>query len=474
MRERDPSENAETAPPHDEYVDLRCMWAVEFYTPAEMDRLIQHAANLDKAARFSPPHLPTVSSWLNHTIGHPFASSWMDLGTWQPKGRTPRVIPLDREIDLPDSVDYATGRISVISPSIISVVVCFVFDDDFAPSFDGVLRVDKKTYAVPHGNGASFFEPETQKQSDIEMIRTQMSQRAAAWFKEAMPGVFSDGLLGGQLPTCEFLTLRKAEPFPESEQFSYPNVRYTAILAVDRNREAWAYTRIPGIKFAVDSRSRSGPRFHSMVAINEQSWPDADMQMYGTEPRWARANFMSQMMPDVLSYWALWPLLVGYTEEINRIRNSGAGKFGNGINVAKALERVWKRMASLSDMAAVSADLAEFSVSPRISSHLAGQFKPCQPQLYSGSNTLLEMFVKSITERAKWLRITDQSVMDHLSQLGTMFAAAENVRIQRAITWLTVAILLLTVFSAALFATQVSIPVWIKSILDQARTIFNR
>lgn len=473
MRTRDHEENIVTAPPEDEYVDLCCMWAVEFYTPAQMDSLVKYAVKLDKAARFSPSHARTVTSWLDNTMGHPFSSSWMNLGTWQPKGSVQRVFPLDRELELPEAVDYATGRILSISPSIVGVVVCFVFNRRFATSFDQALRSDKTAYAVPNRGGASFFEPETQKQLDIDLIRNQMSERAASWFQETIPGVFSGGLLGGRLPTCEFLTLRKAEPFAASEQLAYPNGRYMGILAVDRDRGTWENTRIPGLKFAVDCRSRNGPRFHSIVAMKEQSWLNAGagMEMYGHEPRWARVNYVSQMMPDTLSYWGLWPLLVGYTEEITKIRNSGAIGIGKTTNVAKTLERAGVHMGNLSDIAAVASDLAEVSLSRRMSLDNGGLFKPCRPQSYPGSDDLLAMFIKTTTERAKWLHITNQSVMDQLAQLGTMIAASENVRLQKAITWLTVVILLLTGISAALLATQIISPNWIKSMLDQAWAI---
>ena len=473
MRERDQEENIATAPSEDEYVDLCCMWAIEFYTPAHMDNLTKYAAQLDQTTRFSPPYAPTVSSWLDNTIGHPFRSSWMDLGTWQPKGSIQRVFPLDRELELPETVDYATGRILSISPSIVGVVVCFVFEHEFSTSFDQALRMDKITYAVPRRGGASFFEPETQKQLAIDLIRSQMAERAAWWFRKTIPGVFSGGSLGGQLPTCEFLTLRNAEPFGTFEQFAYPNGRYMSILAVDHDTGTWENTRIPGLKFAVDPRSRNGPRFHSIVALNEQSWPDAAMGMYGDDPRWARVNYMSQMMPDTLSYWALWPLLIGYTEEITRIRNSGATEIGKATNIAKNLERAGKNIANLSDIAAVAADLAEASLSRRISLDNGGLFKPCRPELYPEIDDLFTMFMKLITERAKWLHITNRSVMEQLTQLGTMMAAGENVRLQKAITWLTVAILLLTGISAALFATQITYPDWIKSILDQAWAVLS-
>ena len=473
-RGHDQIENARSAPPEDEYVDLCCMWAVEFYTPAHMDKLAEYAAHLDKAARSVWPNAPTISSWLNDAIGHPSRFSWMDLGTWLPKGSIHRDPLLDPEIDLPDSVSWATGRISSISSSIVAVVVCFVFDDEFSECFDRALRVDKTTYAVPHRVGMSFVGTEMQKQKDIDLIRVQMSERVASWFQVTIPGVFSGGLLGGQLPTCEFLTLRKAEPFAAPEQSAYPDGRYMRILGVDGDWTAWEYTPMPGLRFQPDSRSDNGPRFHSILAMNEQIWLNADMQTYGAVPRWGGVNFVSQLMPDVLCYWALWPLLVGYTGKITSARNSEANKIGKTTNVAKTLERVGGHMADLSDMEAIATDLAEIQLPRRMPSYDGARFKRCQSELYAENDNLLEMLVERTTERAKWLRITGQSLSNQFSQLGTMIAATKNVRLQSAITRLTVAMLLLTVFSAGLFATQIGLPSWIRPILDQAWSALSR
>ncbi len=450
------------------------MWAVEFYTPAHMDDLAKSAINLDNASRTSSPQRTTVAAWLDNTVRSPFAASWLDLGLWQPKGSAPLFLSLDRYMELPEGVAYAKGRMSSVSPSIISVTVCFVFDNEFATCFDDLLRVDRETYTVPFRGGASYFEPETQKKNAVETLRTQMSQRAASWFREYMPGVFSEGLLGGQLPTCEFFTLRKGDPFGPTEQFNNPDERYMSILGVHRNWAAWAHTQISGLRFAVDAGSRNGPRHHAVLAINEQNWPTGEFEMYGKEPRHARVNFVSHMIPDFLDCWALWPLLSGYTERINRVRNSGAGRVGNTTNVSKALEIVGSHIANLTDVAAVASDLTEAKKLRRRPIHDGGRFRPCQPQLYPGNDTLLDMLLNSISERAQWLGITNQSVMDQLAQLGTVRAATEDVRLQKAITRLTRFVVALTLLSLIMVGTQIPTPSWLAPMIEHIGSIFDR
>ena len=45
-RRNDPSSNVETTPPEDEQVDLHCMWAVEFYAPSHVDKLVDNLKKL--------------------------------------------------------------------------------------------------------------------------------------------------------------------------------------------------------------------------------------------------------------------------------------------------------------------------------------------------------------------------------------------------------------------------------------------
>ena len=45
-KERDPKENQDSTPPDHEFVDLICLWAVEFYTPAHTDDLVDNLKRL--------------------------------------------------------------------------------------------------------------------------------------------------------------------------------------------------------------------------------------------------------------------------------------------------------------------------------------------------------------------------------------------------------------------------------------------
>ena len=49
--EFDQKVNEQTSPPKDEFIDLRCVWAVEIYTPSHIDQLINGLTNLGLGRR---------------------------------------------------------------------------------------------------------------------------------------------------------------------------------------------------------------------------------------------------------------------------------------------------------------------------------------------------------------------------------------------------------------------------------------
>ena len=207
VREHDPHENAATAPPDDEFVDLCCLWAVEFYTSDHMDSLVSSFRRLGWAADVDPDsHSTDPVAWLHRLSRFPHGGGCMNLGVLVPQGSDlfPLFPPSHKHgVLLPAGVEYASAGIHDISPSLVSIAICFVFDEHYSARLDIALRTDRQTYTTPTLHGRRIHSPLTQKINHIGQIRTETSRLAAAWFSENLPGLFSSGLLGGALPICE-------------------------------------------------------------------------------------------------------------------------------------------------------------------------------------------------------------------------------------------------------------------------------
>lgn len=111
-RENDLEENARTTPPTDEFIDLRCIWAVEFYTPAHVSRLIAGFRDLvwDTEAFGG---LPSPVQWIQRRNQRLFGGGWLNLGVIISPESAARSAHY-RRAPLPAYVEYATGKIYVL------------------------------------------------------------------------------------------------------------------------------------------------------------------------------------------------------------------------------------------------------------------------------------------------------------------------------------------------------------------------
>ena len=457
VRAMDPQRNAETTPPDGEYVDLCCIWAIEFYTPGQMDSLRQNLLNFESETLRSMHTSWDTRSNLQEMLRSPMGGGWVDLGIWTPKDSSMRPWIQHREVNLPEGVAYAQGKVLAVSPSIIAVVVCFVFDETFSNQLDLALRQDRQTYGVHYPGGIRYHDPANQKAESIYRIREAMSHRAAAWFETNIPGVFSSGVLAGPIPTCELVTLRLGDPFPEPRKYDFRESQYLFALGFAYDTDAWLDTAVPALKFGDNIRSEAGPLHHSAIAINEQRWLDANIEGYGQDPRGALLNYTSHFMPEVVCMWALWALVRGYNERVNMVRNSSDFRIADRKNAQMIWQRFQSHITDLSDVEAVSSDLLDESFPPWNIGHIVRQFKPCREFPNTENPDLRTRLVYAITNRAKWLRSAEQSLMTQLTSLGSTVAAYENVRLQKTVARLTWVIVILTILT---------VPTSIKTLLD--------
>ena len=318
-----------------------------------------------------------------------------------------------------------------------------MFEKDFSTQFDEALRKNRQTYRKPSERGYTIYSPETQKTDHIYQIRAEIAELAARWFRENLPGIFSSGILEGDLPTCELVTLQKAEPFPlRSKDNTDPSAyHYLSILDMHSTFNAWRSVDIPYLKFSeVQTRNRA-PRYHSILAVRESDL-DSD--------RSARIHSIDEQIPHLLSRWAILPLIEGYSQHLNAIRDSALFRSKSRQNSVKILKTLSHHVSYSVDIAAVTADLISYTQQPSSFSLDLGTFKPCDEHRYEPDHTLTKGLCSAIEESATWLQKTDQSLRDHLTQYGSLLGAKENVRLQRTIRFLTWVILILTLLTVVL------------------------
>ena len=472
-RERDSQINMDTAPPDDEFVDLYCVWGLEFYSLESIDNLAQSFRKLgweEDVGSHSSDRDPVA--WIHRLNRHPRGGSWMNLGILVPRDSNSfTVAPNRHTVPLPTGVKYALAGIHDISPSLVSIAICFVLDGEYSVKFDEALRTSRQTYTTPTLRGHSFHLPNNQKTNHINQIRTEMSELASEWFSQNLPGLFSSGFLDGEVPTCELVTLRQAEPFPCRSKGVVGGREYLSILDLRNDWDAWRSTQTTGLKFKITSEREGRLQYHSTLAIRVNNLVDIDLNRGSAgASRESQIYSLNLSVPYLLNLWAIVPLLESYTREISKVRESARLTRNRLRDSIKILESVEDNLSFCSDVAMVASELSEGSREPAPFGLMVQQFKVCSPRPGQERLTLTSALSSAISERSTQLQRATQAMRDQLMQYGALLGASENVRVQKKISHLTWLLIVLAIVTLMVPYLAPSVSPWLQNtVLDIKR-----
>ena len=465
-KDRDPEENRETAPPDDETVILHCAWAVEFYTPAHMDDLIKNLLHFNRASSLSERDAEHLDSWIEQFHRVAYGGGSANLGVWERKGLPKRFVGPTRVVDMPATVAYALATAYRISPSIMCIAVCFVFEDDFSTSFDTALRKSRATYTQPNSSGFLIITPKFQKTDEVALIRSRISADFTCWFRNNIPGIFASRTIASRVPICEFVTLQKATPFPARENDGTLQPSYLGMLGLDSGWDAWRHSEVPELHFSIQREQRGSLRHYSTLSANEPGFLDRIGNYGGHEGQFAQILYMNDGMADLFCLWSGLALFDVFTEMLSKVRNSGGSSVGQSGNSVEDLQRLQDQIFSLTDIGAVSTEFSNEADAMDWGPRSTGLFVPCEPDRHAPNDTLLTVFRRLLAERATWLLRTESTVSDQLVQMGAIINASENVRLQQVVAKLTRWVVLLTAVAVVIGALQLFGTDWVSVLLN--------
>lgn len=434
FRENDSARNLETTPPDDERIDMPCMWAVEFYTPSQVDKLLENFERLgwdknDSRAERSP------ASWLRSSRQRSVGGSSMNLGTIRaPDDTRPWPLP-SRRAPMPMHVSYVTGYLHTITPSLTCIVIRFSFDENLRRRLEDAMRKNRKTIARPTNGGHEILDPWMQKNNEIRDIRIECKGLASRWFQEHLPGLFSSGLLGNVLPTYELVTLHKAEPFPDQDGEEYPPPKYLMVLDLATSTSVWRVKEFPSIKFSWELEGHS-PEYHSVfVTRDAETEGTKKLEAYGGVT--GLPGYIDLVFNTMISKLALAPLLQGYNRHINNLRDAITERIQQSSrhNPIKSLEEILSNFAYEFDIASITSDLIHTTSKPSRFDHDLTALEPYSQ--WKHQDTFSESFRVAINRHALMLKQTSESLREHMTQFGSIIAAKEDVRTQKRILCLT-------------------------------------
>ena len=276
------------------------------------------------------------------------------------------------------------------------------------------------------------------------------------------------------MPVCDFMTLRDAKPFPKIEK-PIPGLAYLRMLELNNAWWAWQHTTIPELKFSIDPFPRDRFRYHS--TLSAEDCLDRVGNYLGHEGRGAMVLFADGFMPRLVTMWAVLALLDGYSERLNKLRNSIDFRLGNQENSVEVLLRLNTHLAFLSDVSAVSDDLIRCCEQNVQALGFDESFRPCRSDLHRENLDLSEFLRLSIMDQATWLRTVDQSIRGRLAQFGSIVDATENLRLQKTVSKLTRVIVVLTLITLLVGIFEPASTEWAKTLFgvvsDHAGRLFD-
>ena len=168
-RRRDADNNVKSEPPSDEIIDLRCVWAVEFYTPSQVSNLLRSFEKLgwNTDDSLGVDHNP--ARWIQRTRESAYGGGWLNLGPIQrPGGGIP--FSFGRKAPLPIGVEYAHAAMYSLTSSVTCIVIGFVLDETQNRRFEQAIEAREAdlhyaasgarapNYGSPHAKGNRYQE----------------------------------------------------------------------------------------------------------------------------------------------------------------------------------------------------------------------------------------------------------------------------------------------------------------------------
>lgn len=460
-RRRDAQRNQENSLPAEESVEFHALWALEYYTPAHVDALLDGLTRLGWH-KPSPGADRDIVEWVRELRNHESGGSWFNIGVIK-RPDEKGLFGLSRVAPLPSEFDYAFGQIVSLTPSITCLTIAFVPKKDVIHSYEQALRQDYVTTVRRQGTSYSILDPYFRRRDAIRDLRATYRSAAANWFKQHLPGVFCSGHLGDEIPTCELISLRNAAPFPVRGDGDPRPARYLDHLGVSTDIDAWQSTSLPGLYFSWPLRDETN-KYHAILAAQRATLERPSIYGQTATPDDCFAQVVNDNAQHMLQLWGILALLTGYQTTISRTRDSNLLGSSRRLPAVSILHSLASLSSASRDIMPIASELrAEDEAALPSWTRFAEGFQPVNTR-FNGASGLVQCLVARISERAVQIGQSDRTVRELISQRSAIISAYENVRIQEHIRRLTIVIFVLTAAAVLIAAENSAIlkTLWLK------------
>jgi hypothetical protein len=436
----DEIDNQESSPPPDERVRLHCLWVIEFFPPSRRAALIEGLKDLgwDK-----PEDLSAVSpvAWVQDIRKHFGVRGWLGLGPIARHG-DPGYLMSIRRAPLPDGVSLAFGSIHHLLPSVTAVVMQFMVDEKDTTTYEDTLRRVYATEVKRSQTGKSFqlLDPPHRKRHAIQATRHALRHRCGQWFRERLPGAFSIHASDEEFPTCEFLTTTEAEPFTASLESGFES--YARLLDIIGTFDVWECDRYPALRLAWRTFEPGQVR-HLLLTANETRLREQEKDLH-VKGSVGRSFIGRQLEVDTwLVRWALVELVGLCANQIVTLRDRAFEALSRKTT-SRSLKQIQGELLRLRpDTLPIIHDLETMDGYGGLARGSEYKFTPVDTK-WGGTKELVAALSEDLARQATTMRQALADVTENLTVGTDILSSRANLKLQRWIVAMTVAILVLT------------------------------
>jgi hypothetical protein len=430
-------------PPDTQHVALKRVFAVEFYTPAHAEQLKEAFARLGWNSPATSPFRKNAAEWVDRSRKSS-GGTWFNLGAIVSPGG--KAVPKDTAVcALPKGFSAARAEFHSISSSLSCIVIAFEVGAEVEEIYECIARSPLATRLERTKRGHIVTSPDRMKSEAISKARKDFRSDILGWFTINLPGAFSASGNLELFPTSEVI-ITDCLRIQENRT---PRNLWTKYLDLGSVSAHWGSADWPGLTFVYPNNHMWSEKRHSVIYVERSDLKSVDNAMYGGDSDEAYLTRLSTDLPGFIVHWAICALLRLYQVDLGEMRD-GASVSAQSRDAAVAIRRLQRVISSSMDVSLFAAELpSAFQHSHWVSTDFVRQEDAQSPLSLVDASTHLSL------ELVNQLSTSDKAIRDLLVQQGNLINAMEALESQRkmsrlsgAMTWLTIAILVLTAVMA--------------------------
>jgi hypothetical protein len=508
---RDAGDNRDTRIPDGEQVWIPAIWLTELYTPTTVGGLVDGLPSVMAKARDQRPERGDIVEWLQDARRR-------GGGAWR---MLPNVTSADAGIrmadwivdDLPEHVASVTWGIYALTSTVTAVTALFRLKEGHAAGLQRIVDQDVSTRATITPDGSyTISDVRWLKQQAADKWREELRAGASGWLSDRLPGSFHR-LRPGELPATELLVTERQLPWDEREAGPpQPRRGWTQLLDLESFDGFWQCTAFRWLRLR-ERRSHgwgSGPRHLLTLGALRQGLLSLSTTAgkVAREPGFALGEAMYSLhfyVVPLANRQALTALLVELDEQLAAIRD--LTEQATGARSPRALDRVRRQLVTTGlESQIVANDIASFArderhwkyefldfthvlpaalatspdlgraVPPARERRIGWGIRLCRRTRAGGDSgqrgrqdaqeqapavrlaSLAESLRQGQIERGTLVAESEAKVRDLINTSAQLTAAAENIRLQRRVWWLTFFSVIVAVIAAAAAVAAVRAP----------------